>query len=171
MRQNRQTARDRLEAAHDYEVSQKAGLEIRSLHEKLDQLERALHAEPRPTASWPPALHGADRGLEGELRPHLARLQGKHHDRRQRAEVVLEGPAPVPVGHEDAAGDCRELLRPLAEPDQVIEMLAKRSSPHRDSRGSSVRSPTMPSTGRHSRSRDFTQGGGRFPALSWPAGR
>jgi len=38
MSQNRQAARDRLEAAHDYEVNLKAELEIQSLHEKLDQL-------------------------------------------------------------------------------------------------------------------------------------
>ena len=38
MSQNRQAARDRLEAAHDYEVNLKAELEIQSLHEKLDAL-------------------------------------------------------------------------------------------------------------------------------------
>jgi len=38
MSQNRQAARDRLEAAHDYEVNLKAELEIQSLHEKLDTL-------------------------------------------------------------------------------------------------------------------------------------
>lgn len=38
MSQNRQAARDRLDAAHDYEVNLKAELEIRSLHEKLDVL-------------------------------------------------------------------------------------------------------------------------------------
>lgn len=38
MSQNRQAARDRLDAAHDYEVNLKAELEIRSLHEKLDIL-------------------------------------------------------------------------------------------------------------------------------------
>lgn len=36
MSQNRQAARDRLDAAHDYEVNLKAELEIRALHEKLD---------------------------------------------------------------------------------------------------------------------------------------
>ena len=36
MSQNRQSARDRLDAAHDYEVNLKAELEIRTLHEKLD---------------------------------------------------------------------------------------------------------------------------------------
>jgi len=38
MSQNRQAAKDRLDAAHDYEVNLKAELEILSLHEKLDAL-------------------------------------------------------------------------------------------------------------------------------------
>jgi len=38
MSQNRQAARDRLEAAHDYEVNLLAEVEIRTLHDKLDQL-------------------------------------------------------------------------------------------------------------------------------------
>jgi uncharacterized membrane protein len=38
MSQNRQAAEDRLEAAHDYEVNLKAEIEIRSLHDKLDEL-------------------------------------------------------------------------------------------------------------------------------------
>jgi uncharacterized membrane protein len=38
MSQNRQAARDRLEASHDYEVNLKAEVEIQSLHEKLDAL-------------------------------------------------------------------------------------------------------------------------------------
>lgn len=38
MSQNRQTIKDRLDAAHDYEVNLKAELEIRTLHEKLDLL-------------------------------------------------------------------------------------------------------------------------------------
>ncbi len=38
MSQNRQAARDRLDAAHDYEVNLKAELEIRNLHEKIDNL-------------------------------------------------------------------------------------------------------------------------------------
>jgi uncharacterized membrane protein len=36
MSQNRQSARDRLDAAHDYEVNLKAEIEIMALHEKLD---------------------------------------------------------------------------------------------------------------------------------------
>ena len=38
MSQNRQTAKDREAAAHDYEVNLKAELEIMSLHEKVDDL-------------------------------------------------------------------------------------------------------------------------------------
>jgi uncharacterized membrane protein len=38
MSQNRQTEKDRMDAAHDYEVNLKAELEILSLHEKLDAL-------------------------------------------------------------------------------------------------------------------------------------
>jgi len=38
MSQNRQAAKDRLHAEHDYEVNLKAEIEIRTLHEKLDQL-------------------------------------------------------------------------------------------------------------------------------------
>jgi uncharacterized membrane protein len=38
MSQNRQAARDRLDAQHDYEVNTKAELEIVALHAKLDEL-------------------------------------------------------------------------------------------------------------------------------------
>jgi uncharacterized membrane protein len=38
MSQNRQAARDRMAAAHDYEVNLKAEIEIAALHEKLDQI-------------------------------------------------------------------------------------------------------------------------------------
>jgi uncharacterized membrane protein len=38
MSQNRQEARDRLRAEHDYQVNLKAELEIRHLHEKMDHL-------------------------------------------------------------------------------------------------------------------------------------
>jgi uncharacterized membrane protein len=38
MSQNRQTSKDRVDAAHDYEVNLKAELEIMALHEKLDAL-------------------------------------------------------------------------------------------------------------------------------------
>ena len=45
MSQNRQAANDRLDAAHDYEVNLKAELEIRNLHEKLDELREQKWAE------------------------------------------------------------------------------------------------------------------------------
>ena len=38
MSQNRQSAKDRAEAEHDYEVNLKAEIEIMALHEKLDEL-------------------------------------------------------------------------------------------------------------------------------------
>ena len=38
MSQNRQAAKDRLDAAHDYEVNLRAELEIIELHQKLDTL-------------------------------------------------------------------------------------------------------------------------------------
>jgi uncharacterized membrane protein len=38
MSQNRQAARDRLDAQHDYEVNTKAELEIVALHAKLDEI-------------------------------------------------------------------------------------------------------------------------------------
>ena len=44
MSQNRQAARDRLAAGHDYEVNLKAELEIIGLHEKLDGI-RSQHLE------------------------------------------------------------------------------------------------------------------------------
>jgi uncharacterized membrane protein len=45
MSQNRQSERDRLAAAHDYEVNLKAELEIIGLHEKLDDLRDAKWGE------------------------------------------------------------------------------------------------------------------------------
>lgn len=38
MSQNRQSARDRIDAEHDYEVNLKAEIEIMALHDKLDQM-------------------------------------------------------------------------------------------------------------------------------------
>jgi uncharacterized membrane protein len=38
MSQNRQEARDRIHAEHDYEINMKAEIEIRKLHEKMDHL-------------------------------------------------------------------------------------------------------------------------------------
>lgn len=45
MSQNRHAAKDRLDAAHDYEVNLKAELEICALHEKLDGLREHQWAE------------------------------------------------------------------------------------------------------------------------------
>ena len=45
MSQNSQGVRDRLDAAHDYEVNLKAELEILSLHEKLDELREMKWSE------------------------------------------------------------------------------------------------------------------------------
>jgi uncharacterized membrane protein len=45
MSQNRHAAKDRLDAAHDYEVNLKAELEILSLHEKVDELRENKWAE------------------------------------------------------------------------------------------------------------------------------
>ena len=56
MSQNRQAAKDRLSAAHDYEVNLKAEIEIMALHEKLDEirakdltelLKHVVNAKPR----------------------------------------------------------------------------------------------------------------------------
>jgi uncharacterized membrane protein len=52
MSQNRQAAKDRLDAAHDYEVNLKAEIEILALHEKLDlmrdrQLQTLLDEQSR----------------------------------------------------------------------------------------------------------------------------
>jgi len=44
MSQNRQAAKDRLDAAHDYEVNLKAELEILALHQKLDRMTAMLAA-------------------------------------------------------------------------------------------------------------------------------
>ncbi len=86
MSQNRQAEKDRLTAAHDYEVNLKAELEIMLLHDKLDQLRQtqwtellALQTEQMqllaalvaalpptcasaPTPPLPPAQHGAAAG-------------------------------------------------------------------------------------------------------------
>ncbi len=49
MSQNRQAARDRLDASHDYEVNLRAEIEIMALHEKMDALRHrelvAMHDE------------------------------------------------------------------------------------------------------------------------------
>ena len=45
MSQNRLSAKDRLDASHDYEVNLKAEMEIQQLHEKIDQLQHERWAE------------------------------------------------------------------------------------------------------------------------------
>ena len=45
MSQNRQSAKDRIDAAHDYEVNLKAELEILTLHAKVDALRETQWAE------------------------------------------------------------------------------------------------------------------------------
>lgn len=45
MSQNRHSVKDRIDAAHDYEVNLKAELEILALHEKLDELRESKWAE------------------------------------------------------------------------------------------------------------------------------
>ena len=45
MSQNRQAAKDRMDAAHDYEVNLKAEMEIETLHQKLDELREQKWAE------------------------------------------------------------------------------------------------------------------------------
>ena len=45
MSQNRLAAKDRLDAAHDYEVNLKAEMEIETLHQKLDELREKQWAE------------------------------------------------------------------------------------------------------------------------------
>jgi uncharacterized membrane protein len=45
MSQNRHSEKDRIDAAHDYEVNLKAELEIMSLHQKLDMLRQEQWGE------------------------------------------------------------------------------------------------------------------------------
>jgi uncharacterized membrane protein len=47
MSQNRQAARDREEAHHDYEINLQAELEILALHKKLDHLTQLIERLPR----------------------------------------------------------------------------------------------------------------------------
>jgi uncharacterized membrane protein len=66
MSQNRQTARDRIDAAHDYEVNLKAEIEIMALHEKMDTLR---HHEIV-------AMHTAVTAIAQQLERMEARLAG-----------------------------------------------------------------------------------------------
>jgi uncharacterized membrane protein len=70
MSQNRQAAKDRLEAQHDYEVNLKAEMEVMGLHAKLDDLQqrewaRLLEIQERQIE----ALARIERALEMRLRP------------------------------------------------------------------------------------------------------
>ena len=64
MSQNRQAARDRLDAAHDYEVNLKAEIEIMALHEKLDELRLREILALRDSMS---DLTDRIKGLEGQI--------------------------------------------------------------------------------------------------------
>src|SRR5262245_16948514 len=67
MSQNRQAERDRLDAAHDYEVNLKAEIEIMALHEKLDELR---HREIL-------AVHDQLTELSGRLKSRDTRVGGQ----------------------------------------------------------------------------------------------
>jgi uncharacterized membrane protein len=64
MSQNRQAERDRLDAAHDYEVNLKAEIEIMALHEKLDELR---HREISAVHDQLAELSGQIRSLENRI--------------------------------------------------------------------------------------------------------
>ncbi|MFN4141611.1 DUF1003 domain-containing protein [Aestuariivirga sp.] len=55
MSQNRQAAKDRLQASHDYEVNLKAEIEIMALHEKLDEMRQTDLRELIESLRRPPA--------------------------------------------------------------------------------------------------------------------
>jgi len=78
MSQNRQEARDRIRAEHDYEVNLKAELEIQELQRKLDEL-----AEKR----WQELLAIQDRQIE------LLKRQPINRRRSRRAEPIKNGSA------------------------------------------------------------------------------
>jgi uncharacterized membrane protein len=71
MSQNRQAARDRLDAQHDYEVNTQAELEIVGLHAKLDEIREQ---------KWGDLLKLQDQQLE--LLAQLASRQGPATDHR-----------------------------------------------------------------------------------------
>jgi uncharacterized membrane protein len=73
MSQNRQSEKDRLAAAHDYEVNLKAELEIMSLHEKVDdirmhQLERLFAQNTGRLEAIEALLRAAEGRASGEVR-------------------------------------------------------------------------------------------------------
>ena len=73
MSQNRQSEKDRLAAAHDYEVNLKAELEIMSLHEKVDdirmhQLERLFAQNTGRLEAIEALLRAAEGRASGDAR-------------------------------------------------------------------------------------------------------
>jgi uncharacterized membrane protein len=73
MSQNRQAAKDRLDAAHDYEVNLKAELEILSLHEKMDEFREG---------KWEELV----RLQQEQIRMLESLLEGRSNDRENRLE-------------------------------------------------------------------------------------
>jgi uncharacterized membrane protein len=71
MSQNRQAERDRIDAAHDYQVNLKAEIEIMALHEKFDELRhRDIIAMRGEIAALADALRRLDERLAaGQARP------------------------------------------------------------------------------------------------------
>ncbi|MBW6506266.1 MAG: DUF1003 domain-containing protein [Rhodobacteraceae bacterium] len=67
MSQNRQSEKDRLAAAHDYEVNLKAELEIMSLHEKVDDIR--MHQLERLFAQNAARLEAIEALLRGAIKP------------------------------------------------------------------------------------------------------
>jgi uncharacterized membrane protein len=64
MSQNRQAARDRIEAGHDYEVNLKSEIEIMALHEKLDEVRHQDIIAMRQDIT---AIHAALERIESRL--------------------------------------------------------------------------------------------------------
>jgi uncharacterized membrane protein len=77
MSQNRQAAKDRLDAAHDYEVNLKAEIEIQSLHEKLDLLRQE---------KWMELVTLQQRQIE-MLQQLVEHAEGARHPGRSTPEV------------------------------------------------------------------------------------
>lgn len=80
MSQNRQAARDRVDAAHDYEVNLKAEIEIMALHDKLEDLRHSdVQALRRQVADVAAQLERIEAALE--------RRAGKPFDDRQQPDA------------------------------------------------------------------------------------
>ena len=71
MSQNRQAERDRLDAAHDYEVNLKAEIEIMALHEKLDELRHSeiIEHARRDQGARRPARRASNSGSAQAIAP------------------------------------------------------------------------------------------------------